>query len=339
MKKWIRNILITLAVLALLIYFAGVPFMVNKMSDMVLNYEPYTFELVLNDTDMVKNHYYMEGKSTPADYGFENYEEITYSSVINKDIQLSGWFVHSAPSDTAPCVIISHGRTSNRLKPMKYIELFRSMGLDSSYNFFLPDYRNSGKSTPTIVPLGNGFAEDMTATILMLNEKFDIENITLYSFSMGAMATGVMLWRDDLKPLVDEKGITIDKVIFDSALSNNKGMLQSRSKEMGLPQMMIDKSIAKISKQIVDSKENPVLDAMRMSTLLKDVEIPMLFLHNEADQSTTFPLLKAELDLLPQSNIKTKFFKNEIEAEFVHVRMYIHYPEEYQAVVKSFLEK
>ncbi|MGB0982600.1 MAG: hypothetical protein ACPG19_01095 [Saprospiraceae bacterium] len=337
MKKWIRNTLIGLGVVITGGYFGGMPLLENTVVDMSLDFEPHTLEMVFNDTNLIKEHYYIEGKKSPADYGFENYEEIEYTSVYDTAIQLTGWMVHSAVSDTAPCVILSHGRTSNRLKPMKFLELFQSMGLDSAYNFFIPDFRNSGNSSPARTAFGNKFAEDLTATCLMLNDRFQAKDLTLYSFSMGATASSIMLWREDLNTKLTAQNITIHKMIFDSALSNIKGVLDKRGQEMSLPSSILKGAYEKLSQEIIDNEGNSVFDKMYFSELLKNVEIPTLFLHNEADSPTPFELLQKELKTLNKPNFKLVSFKNEVKAEEVHVRMVIHYRERYEKAVKDFL--
>jgi hypothetical protein len=337
MRKWIRNTLIGVGVIATGGYFGGIPMLENSIVDMSLDFEPHTLESVYNNEDLIKEHYYIEGKKTPADYGFENYEEIQYSSVYDTAIQLTGWMVHSAASDTAPCVILSHGRTSNRLKPMKFLELFQSMGLDTTYNFFIPDFRNSGNSSPARTAFGNKFAEDLTATCLMLNNRFQTKDLTLYAFSMGAMAAGVMVWRDDLRTKLEKENIIINKMIFDSSLSNMKAILEKKGKEMSLPNSILNGAFEKMAQEITDDKGNSVFDKMHFSELLKDVETPILFLHNEADNPTPFEILQAELKALNQPNFKLESFENEVGAEEVHVRMVIHYRERYEKVVKDFL--
>lgn len=337
MKKWIRNTLIGLGIIATGGYFVGIPMLENAVVDMSLDFEPHTLERVYNDTSLIKEHYYIEGKRTPADYGFQNYEEIQYTSVYDTAIHLTGWMVHSAASDTAPCVVLCHGRTSNRLKPMKFLELFQSMGLDTVYNFFIPDFRNSGNSTSARTAFGNKFAEDLTATCLMLNNRFQANDLTLYAFSMGAMASGIMVWRDDLRTKLEKENILIHKMIFDSSLSNIKGILTKKGKEMSLPNAVLNGAFEKMAKEITDHEGNSVFDKMHFSEVLKNVKTPILFLHNEADKATPFELLQAELNALNQPNFKLESFKNEVGAEEVHVRMVIHYRERYEKVVKDFL--
>lgn len=338
MKKVLKVLGIIVVVLGLLAYFVGVPMASKSFVDLTFNFEPHTFDYVLNDTDLVKNHYYIEGKTSPADYGYENHEEVTYPSIYDKDIQLSGWWIPAA-SDTSPVIILSHGRTANRLKPMRCLEIFKTLGLNNSYNFFLPDFRNSGNSSPASTQLGNKFGEDIAATSILLKEKYGMDHQIMYSFSMGAMASAVALGRADLKTALAEKGITIDRLIFDSSLSNAKDLLAMKGEEMGLPSMITKGAFKKMRKEITDSEGNSFFDDMHFSTLLKDLEQPILFLHNEADKSTPYSLLKTELDELNKPNFKLNAYPNTAGKKDVHVRLMRQHKEAYETAIKEFLTK
>lgn len=338
MKKWIRYSLISLAGIFGAGYFFGVPMTVDTILEMSYDYEPHTFEYVVNDTDLVKNHYYIGENRTPADYGFEDFEEVTFPTFQDTSIQLSGWFVHSAAADSAPTIVLVHGRTSNRLKPMKYLELFRSMGLDSAYNFFLVDCRNSGNSSPASTQFGNKFAEDLTATCLMLNEKYKVKDITMYAFSMGAIATGMMLWRKDLKAALAETDLIFNKFIFDSGLSDVPSLLVKRANEMNLPDFVLNDVQNRMTEDVTDSEGNSVYNDMKFSVVLKDIEQPVLFLHHEDDMSTPFDMLENELSELNKPNFTTQFFKKKEGEEFFHVRMLIQHRNKYEEVVKAFLK-
>lgn len=339
MNKWIRNTLIVLAVLFALIYFVGLPMATDKFASDVLNYDRIEFEEVFEDSVMVYEHFYIDDHKSPEDYGFEKVDIVEFPSVYDEDVMLEGWFVHSAPSDTAPCVLISHGRTSNRLKTMKFLELFQSMGMDSMYNFFIPDYRNSGHASEAPTQFGNKFAEDLNAAILTVNEKYGAKDFTLYSFSMGAMATADMLWRDDLTEKLSSKNITIDRLILDSPLSDAAGTLRMAAENMGVPDFLTEEALSKVSDKVTLPDGEEVLDKMQFSVLLKDVNIPILTLQNEADMTTPTVLLKKELEELGKSNIESVYFDNNPEEEYTHVRMFVQHREKYESAVKSFLAK
>lgn len=339
MKKWMKVTLIIIVVLVGLVYFVGLPMMTKKAAHDILAYEKMTFERVLSDSIMKNEHYYIGDERSPSDYGYDSVETISFNSVYDEEIKLEGWYVHSAVSDTAPCVIISHGRTSNRLKTMKFVKMFKDLGLDKKYNFFMPDYRNSGNASSAPTQLGNKFAEDLTASLLIVNEKYGTKDFILYSFSMGAVATADFMWRSDLQEKTASKNIEIQKMIFDSPLSNVPGVIELASKKMGAYDFMVEDILENLSNEIRLPNGEEVFDKMRFSILLKDVKQPILMLQSEDDIATPAMFLKEELDILKSKNIKAVYFDNPSNAEFTHVRMYIHHKERYENLVKEFLIK
>jgi pimeloyl-ACP methyl ester carboxylesterase len=69
--------------------------------------------------------------------------------------------------------------------------------LDAKYSMMIPDMRNSGNSQKAGVSMGYFFAEDIYSTMLFINKTFGIKKFTLYSFSLGAMGTMVLLDRQE----------------------------------------------------------------------------------------------------------------------------------------------
>jgi pimeloyl-ACP methyl ester carboxylesterase len=339
MKKWLKITLVIIAAIVGLAYFVGLPMMTKKAAHDILVYKKMTFDQVLSDSIMKTEHYYIGDERSPEDYGYDSVETISFNSVYDEEVKLEGWYVHSAVSDTAPCVIISHGRTSNRLKTLKFVKMFKDLGLHENYNFFIPDYRNSGNASSAPTQLGNKFAEDLTASLLKINDKYGTKDFILYSFSMGALATADFMWRSDLQAKTASKNIEIQKMIFDSPLSNVPGVIEVGSKKMGAYDFMVDDILENLSDEIRLPNGEEVFDKMRFSVLLKDVKQPILMLQSEDDIATPAVFLKEELGLLDSENIKVVYFDNPSKAEFTHVRLYIHHTEQYENLVKEFLEK
>ena len=150
---------------------------------MITNYEPYNFERVFESAEM-RADYGIFDNNSPADYGFA-FETIDFHSLDS--VALNGWYIMAKkPSDK--CIVFIHGRTSNRLKTMKYLALVDSLDLDTAYNVFIPDLRNSGRSAVATTYMGYKFGEDVAASLLMLRNNFEQDTVMLYAFSMGAMA-------------------------------------------------------------------------------------------------------------------------------------------------------
>ena len=108
---------------------------------------------------------------------------------------------------------------------------------------------------------------------------------------------------------------------------------------MGAYDFMVQDILENLSDEICLPNGDKVFDKMRFSVMLKDVKQPILMLQSEADIATPASFLKEELDILKSKNIKVVYFDNPSKAEFTHVRMYIHHKEQYENLVKEFLEK
>ncbi len=105
------KIFLVVAVIALLAV-AGTAYVIvpRYALELIKNYDPYTFERVLED-DTIKINYAIYNNISPADYGFDAYEEVTYSSIFDGN-QLSSWYVPTKESSKRTILII-HGRWSN----------------------------------------------------------------------------------------------------------------------------------------------------------------------------------------------------------------------------------
>ncbi len=292
-----KTILLTIGILFALLatLFALVP---PHIVNMITHYEPYTFEAVL-DYDSMRTKYGIYDRSNPGDYGFEEYTEVQFRS-FKDSIGLSGWYIPSAPN-TDQCIVLVHGRTSNRLKPMKYLQLFKDIGLDTVYNFFIPELRNSGKSEASKTYMGYKFGEDLASSLSFLKTEYNQKEIVVYSFSMGAMATFTLLGRPELQNYLNQHQVTINKIIVDSPLSNVRATLKVSSDEMHLPDFVFNRVFNLFSNQI-----NGFGDSLNMHTLLQNVDQPIFLIQSTSDDTTPFAILEEELNLLKsRENIQT----------------------------------
>lgn len=263
----------------------------EKIANMITHYEPYRFESVLN-YDSMRRDYGIYNNSNPADYGFPGFVEVNFRS-LHDSIQLGGWFIHSAPQSTS-CIVLIHGRTSNRLKPMKYLHLIREGGLDTLYNIFIPDMRNSGRAEAGETFMGYKFAEDALSAMLFAHQRYGQEVFVPYGFSMGAMATFNLMGRDELRQRFEGKGLKIERVIVDSPLSNVKETLRNSARDMKLPAFIFDRAYA-----IFNRKVNGFADSMSMHTLLsRDFNTPVLVIQSRSDETTPYSILAEELMML-----------------------------------------
>ncbi len=292
-----KKLTITFAILVVLIIALYV-FLPHIVLNMVTEYEPYTFEMVLGDEEM-RDDFGIQNNSSPEDYSFAS-EEINFQSFDGT--RLNGWYI-PAKMETNRCLILVHGRTSNRLKTLKYLALIDTLDLDTLYNIFIPDLRNSGKSQPSKTYMGYKFGEDVATSILLMDSLYHQNRFFLYGFSMGAMAILNATGRSDLIDKYADKNIIIEKLILDSPLVNVKETLREESKKSNIPGIIFNNVFELYSQEINGFGEN-----MKISKLL-DTDIPTLILQSRDDETTRISFLKQELAGMNNfGNFETVYF-------------------------------
>lgn len=321
MKKFLKVLAIVIVVIVIAFYFLVIP----KTVSMITDYDRYTFEFVLDDPELLAKYEIGEHRN-PADYGFPDYDEIDFNTLYD-GLKLNGWYVPSSKPEVSKTLLINHGRTSNRLKTLKYLELIKDKGLDSLYNIFIPDLRNSGKSEEAKTALGYEFAEDITAAMKMLKDRYNQKEFVLWGFSMGAMASATAVNRPDLVDFQKKEGLKVNKLILASPLSNIKETSRLAGKEMSIPDFIFNISWGHFDKVVEGWSEN-----MKFSYLLSNNKLPALVLYSQTDETTPAKILETEIDGL--MHVYPVLFK---EAE--HVRLYTRpeYKERYAEKVNIFL--
>jgi len=323
-----KKILRIASLITLLIVVAIYLFVPQYMVGLIENYSPYSHEMVFSDSSMCQK-FGIAGNKGPSDYGAQDYEEYQFYSIYDST-KLNGWYIKSKNGSNSTIVMV-HGRTSNRLKTMKYLELFRTTGLDTLYNIFIPDLRNSGKSAPSKTYMGYKFAEDVVSSLLFLQKGPSQEHFILYGFSMGAMASFTSLGRSDLSAIIKHEGLSIDKLVMDSPLVNVQETLRLNSNEMGMPNIIFNRAYHLFSKDI-----NNYADSLSMSAQLKGYpDVPLLLLQSKDDETTPYQIFMKEYGQLKQSsNIELHTFEG-----VGHVRIYQEprYKEGYTKIVNDFI--
>ena len=295
MKKKLFTIITLLVILIIVIYI----FLPRIVVNMITDYEPYTFEKVLTDPEMCEK-FGIYNNTKPGDYGFIN-EEIDFQSLDGT--RLNSWYI-PAKKKSNHCLMLIHGRTSNRLKTMKFLALIDSLELDTLYNIFIPDLRNSGKSQPEKTYMGYKFGEDVAASILLLNSKYEQDTFFLYGFSMGAMAILNATGREDLTKLYTDKSIVIEKFILDSPLVNVKETLKKETKQSHVPGFVFNDVF-----ELYSSEINGFGESMKISSLLNP-DIPALILQSEDDETTMNDVLQLELNSMNNfDKLETVYFQ------------------------------
>lgn len=303
-------------------YYLWAPSLLTRL---ITHYPPFTHERVLASEELREKYGIGEHRS-PDDYGFPQSEEVSIYS-LHDSLRLSAWYLPLAPASRS--IVLVHGRTSNRLKPMKYLQLFRDTGLDTLYNVLIPDLRNSGKSETGKTYMGYKFAEDLLACLKYLKEKRQQDTVVIYAFSMGAMATLAMTGRPDLQDELQATGIHIEKVIFDSPLSNVKMTVKKTADSWKVPESIFERSFALFSEAT-----SGFVGKMQMHTLISDFKAPILVLQGRQDKTTPVAILEHELEQIQADHLRIHFFENG-----EHVRLYQsdEYHREYTEIVDTFL--
>ncbi len=323
MKKFLKIFLIIIVVLIAAFYFLVLPTTVSMITD----YPRFTFEFVTEDTAMVAD-YAIGDNRNPADYGYPNYQEVDYKS-LQDDIELNGWYVPATKDSINQTLVISHGRTANRLKTMKYLQVIKEFGLDSLYNVFIPDHRNSGKSQEASTAMGYEFAEDITAVLGMLKSRYGQDQFVLWGFSMGAMGSATAMVRPDLQSFMKQENVRVDKLILTSPLSNVYETLATASEDMGIPRFIFDMSYKRFN-----GAHDDWIDNMKYSYLLGANPLPTLILYGNGDHTTPAPILEREITSL--AHVKAHVFEG---AEHVQLYTQPQFRARYGQLINDFLRE
>jgi len=323
MKKFLKVVLVIIALVVIAFFTLVLP----KTISMIEEYPRYTFEYVTEDTAMVSDYAIGENRN-PADYGYSGFEEVYYKSLLD-ETQLNGWYVAATKDSITRTLVISHGRTANRLKTMKYLQVIKDFGLDSLYNVFIPDHRNSGKSQEAGTAMGYKFSEDVGAVMQMLHSKYGQDNFVLWGFSMGAMASATAVNRPEVQDMMSANGLTVDKLILASPLSNVEATLRVAADNMGIPGFISGMSFDKFSKRY-----DGYIEQMKFSQLLTAQPLPTLVLYGDGDATTPAEILEGEISGL--SNVQAHLFK---DAEHVQLYTQPQYKERYGQLVNDFLRQ
>lgn len=319
-----KGLLITagiVGVLILLFYLVVVPQFVG----MITHYDRFTFEYVTESEERLADFGIYE-KRNPADYGFPSYETVDFRS-LQDDLNLNGWFIPASAPSVNKTLIIAHGRTSNRLKTLKYLELIKDKGLDSLYHILIPDLRNSGKSDVSSTALGYEFAEDIVGSMQFLNQEYGQTEFALWGFSMGAMGSAIAVNRPDLVAFQQEKGLKVSQLILASPLANAFETSRLAAADMGIPDFMF-----KEAWKSFDDEVNDYSEFMRFSHLLKNTSVPALLLFSDGDKTTPSHILDAEIEGM--MHVYPVLFK---DADHVQIYTRKIYKERYADRVNQFL--
>lgn len=320
MKIFFRVVLVLVIAIVAGFFFFVKPYFVGLITD----YDRYTFEYVLENPEM-RADYGLDNQTNPADYGF-TFEEVDYETLTD-GVALNGWYMPAKKEGISQTLMINHGRTSNRLKTMKYLELVNDYGIDTLFNVFIPDLRNSGNSEEAKTALGYEFAEDITASMQMLKSKYGQQEFVLWGFSMGAMASAITVNRPDLVEYQKANGLAVKKLILASPLSHAKKTSWVGAQDMGIPRFIFNAAWSGFDDVVDDWGDN-----MKFSYLLSNNKLPTLVLYGNGDATTPAEVLEEEIE--GQMNVYPVLFQ---DADHVQIYTLHEYKERYGSRVDAFL--
>lgn len=170
-----------------------------------------TLEEVYKDKELMEK-YSIVGIKTPKEYNLF-YEDVEFLSFDK--LKLKGWYIKGG----AKAIIISHGRSGNRLNVLEYVGLLKEKGYLKNYSVLIYDLRNGGESVEAPTGIGEFFKKDIAGAIKYMKGRGH-NNFLLWGFSMGALGTlkSIEDYKDDIK-------YTLEGLILDSPLSNAKEVL------------------------------------------------------------------------------------------------------------------
>ncbi len=281
-------------------------------------------KIELNNPKLLK-YYDINHEANPADYGFHNFEEVSFPSSEDKNLILTGWFIHSQEKSDR-CLFLVHGRKSNRQACLPILEIIRSYELNRSTNIFMIDLRNSGNSSEYSSDLGYRVSNDLFDGLNFLQSKYDIRTVNMYGFSMGGMATMAML--DFHKEKIENLNLTIDKIILDSPLSNAKEAIKGEK----VHSLVMSDLIYRPFFFVINRRWDGYLDKLNFAYLMRDVNHEnIIILQSRADLTTEHDILHSEIQYF---NIKTHLFE-----DGHHTRIYKKNRDIYEKIIVDFLSE
>ncbi len=281
------ELLITINILFMIFFFALAYMSIRYFINQIEKYPRVTLKEVYASKKL-RQKYNIYDKENPKDYGYD-FEEIAYKS---GKIKLYGWWIKSEKATKT--MMICHGRGVNRLASLQYLQIFKETGLDKEYNFFIPDFRNSGKSDVAKTKLGYNFAIDINHTMEMLQDKFGQNKFVLFGQSQGGMGSAIAsrLHVGNLR----KRGIKIEKLILDSSISNVRRRIKEDARKRKVPKFIVSVVI-----RVFNIRVGNNLDKLRLSYLLK--RIPTLIIQSKEDRATTYSMLMGEMKYLKDNNL------------------------------------
>ncbi len=274
-----------------------------------------TLEEVYNNRELLEK-YSIVAIKTPEDYGL-SYEEVTFKSLDNLD--LKGWYIKGGEKG----IVVSHGRSGNRLNVLEYVGLLKEKGYFDIYSVLIYDLRNGGESTEAPTGVGEYFGKDIAGAIRYM-KNIGHEKFLLWGFSMGALGT--------LKSIEDYKRdieYSLEGLILDSPLSNAKEVLAYSFVKEGH-----NRFISKLSVVAYNFHMRGRLKDYRIGRLINKIDIDTLIFQSKDDIITPFDIFEREKESILNRKVRVEVWNS---AKHLYLRRVEK--ERYDKIIVEFIEK
>ena len=246
-------------------------------------------------------------------------EEFTLPSQYGYDLHCALW-PHAGElpfADKKPrVVVIVHGFTYCLLGGIKYASIFHALGFDC----LLYDHRNHGRSGRAPTTMGFYESRDLNAVCDWARARFgESAMIGTHGESMGAAT--VMLQASQYPSLA----FAIDDCGYSDLKKELSFALRHRFHLPAVPLVSIASLFSRLRGGVSFGKVRPIDSVRRCANL------PMLFIHGEADGLVPFEMLKTNYDAKPGKRAIRAF------PEAGHAGCYHADPAGYANCVESFL--
>ena len=256
------------------------------------------------------------------------YDELKAEGVLKdttivgyRDFKVHACYVPAKDPDHAQgTAIVVHGYGDNHLVFLYLVRMYRD---DFNYNVLFPDLQYHGYSEGDHIQMGWNDRYDIEKWIPVAHDIFEDDFMVLHGVSMGA-ATVMMTSGDELPEYVR---CFVEDCGYSSAWDQFAFNLKD---SFHLPAFPVLNSASIVSKKRYGWKFK---EASSVEQLAK-CELPMLFIHGDADDFVPFSHLQKNYDA------KVKGYKEMWVAEgAVHANAYAKHPEEYKQHVRDFLKR
>ncbi len=223
------------------------------------------------------------------------------------------------PLETANTVIICHGVTENKVNSMKYARLFERLG----FNSVVYDHRRHGDSGGKTTSFGYYEKIDLNTIIQTVREEIGQDaQLGIHGESMGAATTILYAGTYDNEA---------DFLVVDCPFSDfSQQLLHILRTDTPLRTSMS----LRVANVFLKMRDGYTLNHISPREVIGNIKAPMLFIHSMEDEFI-LPSMSEELYAMKQGENKTL----QLFEKGAHAKSFNDNPNEYEDVVKDFLEE